>query len=183
MGFLTSDVNWGDFETSSLVFIEEGDKEDKEDVEERDVVWGERMSKEKLGWGLSSVKGVFCPLGVCFAFEAELAAGIYAIDYAWTFGWRRLWLESDSTFVVDILRSRSRKVSWRWSTAWDRCLGLISQMDFALTHIYREGNQAADSLAYRRPNIVSLTWWWNAPNFCNPFIFNDFCSRPSFRLC
>ncbi|KAK3229339.1 hypothetical protein Dsin_001220 [Dipteronia sinensis] len=54
------------------------------------------------------VKGCFAiPLGVCFAFEAELAAAIHAID-AWTFGWCRLWLESDSTFVVDTLRSRSR---------------------------------------------------------------------------
>ncbi|KAK2661126.1 hypothetical protein Ddye_007659 [Dipteronia dyeriana] len=122
-------------------------------------------------------------LGVYFAFEAELADVVYAIDYAQTFGWHQLWLESDSTFVVDILRSRSRKVPWRWRSAWDRCLGLISQMDFVVTHIYREGNQTADSLASMSPIIVSPTWWWNAPNFCNPFIFNDFCSRPSFRLC
>ncbi|KAK2638050.1 hypothetical protein Ddye_025845 [Dipteronia dyeriana] len=74
----------------------------------------------------------------CFAFEAELAAAVYTIDYTWTFGWRWLWLESDSTFVVDILRSRSRKVPWRWRPAWDRCLGLISKMDFVVTHIYRE---------------------------------------------
>ncbi|KAK0599983.1 hypothetical protein LWI29_010426 [Acer saccharum] len=130
------------------------------------------------------VRGCFAiPLGVCFAFEAELAAAIHAIDYAWTFGWHRLWLESDSTFVVNILRSRSRKVPWHWRPAWDRCLCLISQMDFAVTHIYREGNQVADSLASRSPSIVSPTWWWTAPSFCNSFIFNDFCCRPSFRFC
>ncbi|KAK0572334.1 hypothetical protein LWI29_030054 [Acer saccharum] len=130
------------------------------------------------------VRGCFAiPLGVCFAFEAELAAAVHAIDYAWTFGWHRLWLESDSTFVVNILRSRSRKVPWRWRPAWDRCLRLISQMDFAVTHIYREGNQVADSLASRSPSIVSPTWWWTAPSFCNSFIFNDFCCRPSFRFC
>ena len=57
------------------------------------------------------VKGCFViPFSVCFAFEAELAATVHTIDYAWTFGWRRLWLESDSAFVVAILRSRSRKV-------------------------------------------------------------------------
>ncbi|KAK0575059.1 hypothetical protein LWI29_033415 [Acer saccharum] len=130
------------------------------------------------------VRGCFAiPLGVCFAFEAELAAAVHAIDYAWTFGWHRLWLESDSTFVVNILRSRSRIVPWRWRPAWDRCLRLISQMDFAVTHIYREGNQVADSLASRSPSIVSPTWWWTAPSFCNSFIFNDFCCRPSFRFC
>ncbi|KAK3192975.1 hypothetical protein Dsin_024285 [Dipteronia sinensis] len=36
------------------------------------------------------VKGCFAiPLGVCFAFEAELAAAVHTIDYAWNFGWRR----------------------------------------------------------------------------------------------
>ncbi|KAK3218755.1 hypothetical protein Dsin_012725 [Dipteronia sinensis] len=34
-------------------------------------------------------------LGVCFAFEAELAIFIHAIDFAWNFGWHQLWLESD----------------------------------------------------------------------------------------
>ncbi|KAK0578736.1 hypothetical protein LWI29_015418 [Acer saccharum] len=64
------------------------------------------------------VKGCFAiPLGVCFAFKAELAIAVHAIDYTWTFGWCWLWLESDSTFVVDILRFRSRMVPWRWHSA------------------------------------------------------------------
>ena len=79
----------------------------------------------KLLWvvlGLASCAGVFrtrtgfvqgcfaIPLGVCFACEVELVSVIHTIDYAWTFSWRRLWLESDSTFVVATLRSRSRKI-------------------------------------------------------------------------
>ncbi|KAK2642030.1 hypothetical protein Ddye_023793 [Dipteronia dyeriana] len=59
------------------------------------------------------VKGCFAiPLGVCFAFEAELVVVVHAMDYAWTFGWSQLRLESDSTYLVDTLRSRSRKVPW-----------------------------------------------------------------------
>ncbi|KAK3195732.1 hypothetical protein Dsin_027042 [Dipteronia sinensis] len=85
-------------------------------------------------------KGCFAiSLGVCFAFEAKLAAVVHAIDYAWTFGCRRLWLESDSAFVVAVFRSRSRKVPWRWRSAWDMCFSLLSQMDFVVTHIYWEG--------------------------------------------
>ncbi|KAK3199187.1 hypothetical protein Dsin_022602 [Dipteronia sinensis] len=106
------------------------------------------------------VKSCFAiPLGVCFAFGAELTAAVHTIDYAWTFGWRRLWLESDSTFVVDTLRSRSRKVPWRWRPVWDRCLSLISQMDFAVTHIYREGYSAVknlDRLKNQRQTKVKL---------------------------
>ena len=51
--------------------------------------------------GLASCVGVFCtcksfvkgcfanPHGVSFTFEAKLAVIVHAIDYAWTFGWRR----------------------------------------------------------------------------------------------
>ena len=105
------------------------------------------------------IKGCFViPLGVYFAFKAELAVAAHAINYAWTFGWHWLWLESDSTFVVDTFRSRSRKAPWLWRPVWDRCLSLISQMDFAVTYIYQEGNQVANSLASRSPSIISPTW-------------------------
>ncbi|KAK0608762.1 hypothetical protein LWI29_035530 [Acer saccharum] len=94
------------------------------------VFWGKQIwasfipsSRSVLIWRLfhgvfrtcrGFIRGCFAiPLGVCFAFEAELAAAVHAIDYAWTFGWHRLWLESDSTFVVNILLSRSRKVPKR----------------------------------------------------------------------
>ncbi|KAK3183936.1 hypothetical protein Dsin_031222 [Dipteronia sinensis] len=88
------------------------------------------------------VKGCFViHLGVCFAFEVELAAVVHAIDYAWTFGWRQFLLESDSAFLVAILRARFCKVPWRWRLAWDRCLSWLSQMDFVVTHIYWEGKR------------------------------------------
>ena len=49
---------------------------------------------------------LFCyPLGACFTFEAELAIAIHTIDYAWIFGWRQLWLESDNAFLLAIIRS------------------------------------------------------------------------------
>ncbi|KAI9157503.1 hypothetical protein LWI28_023591 [Acer negundo] len=47
------------------------------------------------------VKGCFTiPLGQVFAFEAELLAASLAINFAWKYGWYRLWLESDSSYVV-----------------------------------------------------------------------------------
>ncbi|KAI9192216.1 hypothetical protein LWI28_019629 [Acer negundo] len=47
------------------------------------------------------VKGCFAiPLGQVFAFKAELLAASLAINFAWKYGWHRLWLESDSSYVV-----------------------------------------------------------------------------------
>ena len=43
-----------------------------------------------------SCQGLLCySLGICFAFEAELAATVHAIEYVWSFSWKQLWLESD----------------------------------------------------------------------------------------
>lgn len=58
------------------------------------------------------VKGCFA-FGLDFvqAFEAELCSTIVAIDYAWQFGWDHIWLESDSSYVVSLLASRSLEVS------------------------------------------------------------------------
>ncbi|KAK1577292.1 hypothetical protein Q3G72_020471 [Acer saccharum] len=93
------------------------------------------------------VKGCFAiPLGVCFAFEIELATAVHAIDNAWTFGWRRLWLESDSTFVVTILRSRSRKTlkSFR-SIEFNKVCTEIELFDIASEHILKARIGTRDS--------------------------------------
>lgn len=46
-------------------------------------------------------------LGNVYAFEAELQGAIYAIEMAHRFSWISLWLESDFTFVVNLLSYRS----------------------------------------------------------------------------
>ncbi|KAK2645814.1 hypothetical protein Ddye_021009 [Dipteronia dyeriana] len=54
------------------------------------------------------VKGCFVvPLDHVFAFEAELRIASIAINFAWQNGWHRIWLESDSSYMVQLLSSRS----------------------------------------------------------------------------
>ncbi|PON32359.1 Ribonuclease H-like domain containing protein, partial [Parasponia andersonii] len=58
-------------------------------------------------------KGVFAILlGIAYALEAELAMAINAIFYAWNFCWRNIWLESDSTYLVLALKTRSLSIPW-----------------------------------------------------------------------
>ncbi|KAF1897675.1 hypothetical protein Lal_00032432 [Lupinus albus] len=60
-------------------------------------------------------------------------------------GWKNIWLECDSTLVVDIFKGR-RVVPWRLVNSWLRCMHGISSMRFIVTHIFREGNACADRL-------------------------------------
>ena len=50
------------------------------------------------------------------------------------------------------------------------------------THIFREGNQAADALASHSVLLASDTWWFDAPIFCHPFLANDFVGNHSYRF-
>ncbi|KAK3220867.1 hypothetical protein Dsin_014837 [Dipteronia sinensis] len=59
------------------------------------------------------------PLGQVFAFEAEILATSMAVNFAWQNGWHRIWLESDSSYVVQLLASRSEQVPWRIRQAND----------------------------------------------------------------
>ncbi|KAK3199350.1 hypothetical protein Dsin_022765 [Dipteronia sinensis] len=65
----------------------------------------------------SFVKACFAvPLDQVIAFEAELLAASLAINYVWNLGWHRIWLESDSSYVVHLLLIRSDQVTWRVSS-------------------------------------------------------------------
>ncbi|KAK3229320.1 hypothetical protein Dsin_001201 [Dipteronia sinensis] len=60
----------------------------------------------------SIVKACFAvPLGQVFDFEAELLTTSLAINYACNLGLHRIWLESDSSYVVQLLSIRSDQVT------------------------------------------------------------------------
>lgn len=76
----------------------------------RGHLWFRDSSGEFMG-------GFFLPLGVGFAFDAELATALFAIQKAYTMGWRNIWLESDSTYVVQFFKEKTPKVPWRSKTS------------------------------------------------------------------
>ncbi|KAK1591397.1 hypothetical protein Q3G72_007018 [Acer saccharum] len=127
------------------------------------------------------VKGCFAiPLGQVFTFEAELLAASLTINFAWKYGWHRIWLESDSSYVVQLLSSRSEMVPWRVRQARQRCIFQISHMDFQVSHIFREGNQVADMLSKHALELQADSWWFSAPPFCSSLVGNDCMGRESF---
>lgn len=121
-------------------------------------------------------------LNSTFAFEAELWAATVAIFKAQEFKWRNLWLESDSTFVVNLLKNRSDKVPWRLQSRWLTCLDFVNSINFQISHKFREGNKAADALANYGAQHPGSHWWSTNPSFVSEFINDDSCNRENFRF-
>ena len=65
-----------------------------------------------------------------FAYVAEIVAAIYAVEMAWSKGWKNLWLECDSLLVVNLFHKLSNQVPWKIQHRWLHCFHLISQMNF-----------------------------------------------------
>lgn len=57
-------------------------------------------------------------LGTAYAFEAELMAAIYAINKAFEVGWRNLWTETITIYVVHMLCSKDLLVPWSLRVQW-----------------------------------------------------------------
>ena len=66
------------------------------------------------------VKGAFAfNTGMDFAYIAELQAAMFAIRKAKELGWCNLWLECDSTWVVNLFQTHSTNVPWVVQLQWD----------------------------------------------------------------
>lgn len=119
--------------------------------------------------------GFSATFGNRFAFDAELAAVFMGIEIDYAKGWKQLWIESDSTYVIYILNATNPKVPWRFLEKWGWIKYYLNQMRWFATHIYREGNASADKLA----SFVStdaFTWWDHAPHWLHKFLDNDRCN-------
>ncbi|XP_057787577.1 uncharacterized protein LOC131004845 [Salvia miltiorrhiza] len=77
----------------------------------RKIAAGGGVFRDNFSWvrGCFHIKG-----GIGFAFEAELLTVITAVQIAYSRNWRHLWIESDSTYIVNLMQSRSLDVLWRF---------------------------------------------------------------------
>lgn len=83
-----------------------------------------------------------------------------AIEIASSKGFTNLWLESDSKLVILAFRSNSG-IPWCLSNRWQNCLARIRTMRFFASHIYREGNTCADSIANIGLSLASSILFWS----------------------
>lgn len=82
-------------------------------------------------------------------FSAEVIAILEAIEIAIEQGWAMLWVESDSVAAVSAFTSNS--VPWQYLARWRACK--VTIFSVVITHIWKEGNLAADQRAKRGSSL------------------------------
>lgn len=125
--------------------------------------------------GLASYGGVFCnykafirgsfvqPLGVKFPLYAEFMGFIKSIEIACIKGWFLLWLESDSEVLVQKVRTHSALVPWSLRSRWMNRLHSLEGKTYRISHIFREGNSVADTMANIGFTLSDFTWLYSIP--------------------
>lgn len=120
-------------------------------------------------------------LGITNSLHAKLIGPMMAIEHASVQGWSNFWLESDSQLAVATFHCHDL-VPWKLKTRWLNCLALTRNMNFKVSHIFREGNCCADRLANHGLSILGCKWWDTIPPFLSePFFRNQF-GLPSYRF-
>ncbi|XP_057779862.1 uncharacterized protein LOC130998460 [Salvia miltiorrhiza] len=81
----------------------------------------------------------------------------FSAGCGWAFeGWDYIWIETDCTYLVDLFRSRSDYVPWRFFSRWRKVIHDIADLHIIITHIFREGNQVADFMA---SSVTEKGYW------------------------
>jgi ribonuclease HI len=120
-------------------------------------------------------------LGPGSAIMAEFSAAMIAIEVAHEKGWRNFWLETDSKIVM-LAFSSSFIVPWHIRNRWSNCLIKARQMNFIISHIFREGNTCADLLANMGLSINDTIWWDEAPNEIRQEMIRNKLGLPNYRF-
>ncbi|KAI5343611.1 hypothetical protein L3X38_011487 [Prunus dulcis] len=85
-------------------------------------------------------------LDVPSAVHAEVLAVIKAIELAWLHAWHNVWIETDSLLVTKFFSSL-HLVPWLLRVDWQNWLHRLQHMSYKISHIFHEGNHAANALA------------------------------------
>jgi len=129
---------------------------------------------------LGTFLGAFaCNLGSCSVFDVEVFAFILALEFVALHGWDHLWLESDSSSSLLILKNSSLVpilLRNRWCNARSLNIQVLS------SHIFWEGNMCADKLANFGHSVVGEVWLPSLLAKVHHEFFADRCGFPRIRF-
>jgi ribonuclease HI len=98
------------------------------------------------------------PFGFTSSYQAKLCGALRAIEVAHQMNGSNLWLESDSALVVQSFKNPDFLGTWSLRNRWNNALFLLRQINFVVSHIFREGDHVADNLASYGLNLSSMYW-------------------------
>jgi len=115
------------------------------------------------------------------AFIAEIYGAILAIEITHSKNWNHIWLETDSMLLMLAFKN-NHMVPWSIRNRWSNCMKVTRNMNFLVSHIYREDNVCADALANIGLNIQGFVWWQDAPNNIRQDVVKNKLGMPNFRF-
>ncbi|KAK2416759.1 hypothetical protein QL285_039126 [Trifolium repens] len=115
------------------------------------------------------------------SFITELCGVMRAIEVAIEHDWLNLWIETDSRLAV-LAFSSNASVPCAVRNRWQNCKILTRRMNFIITHIYREGNDIADSLANLGSTTDNISYFWSPPPCIMHSLYRNRLGLPSFRF-
>jgi len=85
-----------------------------------------------------------------------------SIEFAKSKNWNSFWLETDPKLVVQAF-SNQDIVPWQLRNMWSNCIITVSNMNFIISHIYREGNACADAFANIGLTLNAFVYYYSLP--------------------
>ncbi|CAL0301660.1 unnamed protein product [Lupinus luteus] len=131
--------------------------------------------------GFAGGGGFGAYFGIQNSLYAEIMAAIVVVKIASHKGWSRIWLETDSTVLIDCFLLK-KQVPWKLRNLWLKCLHSISLIKFKVSHIYREGNSCADLLANCGVKFKTDCWWNTTPSIISQDLNRNRNSLPFYRF-
>ncbi|XP_042490260.1 uncharacterized protein LOC122070199 [Macadamia integrifolia] len=98
--------------------------------------------RDCLGRVLGSYK-IF--MGITGVFHSKMEGLMEGLICARDLGFNQLWVESDSSSVVMLVQQR--KIPWFAAQRWAFLKPYLGEINWKISHIFREGNSIADFLA------------------------------------
>jgi ribonuclease HI len=115
------------------------------------------------------------------AFVAEIFGAILAIEIASHNNWLNLWLETDSMLLVMAFNA-AQMIPCKLRNGWAGCMDIAKGMNLLVSHIYREGNSCADSLASLGLDCNEFVWWNHPPSAISSEVIRNMLGLPNFRF-
>lgn len=84
--------------------------------------------------------------------------------------------------AIACLKNPNYQPPWSIRTRWLNCLSMLKDFRLVCTHIFREGNMAADSLANLGLQYNTMVWWHAPPMQVRRFIHEDIMGWPKYRF-
>ncbi|KAK2451794.1 hypothetical protein QL285_010814 [Trifolium repens] len=106
-----------------------------------------------------------------------------AIEVAYKMNWKNIWIETDSTLVVLAFQNSNTMVPWNLRNRWSNILLLFRNLNGIVTHIHREWNHIADTLANHDCTLSSASFWLQETVFISDRLAQNKLGIPSFRYC